>query len=151
LYHGTKEKQRKSSFVATSANVTHTFIELNHESHGNNIDFERLIDRKVKKAKRKRKEGPSEEATEFMKKKVESLEDAHVQGKEFIRSKKEKFQLQKLDLEEKINMEKRKCHLQELDCKERIMMLDTSRMPEFPQQYWIACQKEIVEIQESRK
>ncbi|KAE7997481.1 hypothetical protein FH972_002117 [Carpinus fangiana] len=88
---------------------------------------------------------------EFMKKKVESLEDAHVQGKEFIRSKKEKFQLQKLDLEEKINMEKRKRHLQELDCKERIMMLDTTRMSKFQQHYWMACQKEIVEIQESRK
>ncbi|XP_059433848.1 myrcene synthase, chloroplastic-like [Corylus avellana] len=106
---------------------------------------------KPKKAKRKRKEGPSEEAVKFMKKKAESLEDAHVQGEEFIRLEKEKFQLQKLDREENINIEKRMLHLQELDREERIMMLDTSRMSDFQQQYWMARQKEIIEIQESRK
>ena len=80
--------------MATLANVTHTFSsinegELDKELHGNNVDFERPIGRKDKKAKRKRKEGPSEEAVEFMKKKkVESLEDAYVQGEEFIRLKK---------------------------------------------------------------
>jgi predicted transcriptional regulator len=155
LYHGTKIKQRKSSVVATSANVTHTLNsinegELDNESHGNNVDFERPIGRKAEKAKRKRKEGPSEEAVEFMKKKMESLEDARVQGEEFLRLEKEKFQLQKLDLEEKINMEKRKLHLQELDREERIMTLDTSGMSEFQQQYWIARQKEIVQIHKSR-
>jgi hypothetical protein len=85
-----------------------------------------------------------------MKKKMESLEDARVQGEEFLRLEKEKFQLQKLDLEEKINMEKRKLHLQELDREERIMTLDTSGMSEFQQQYWIARQKEIVQIHKSR-
>jgi hypothetical protein len=124
---------------------------LDNESHGNNVDFEGPIGRKAEKAERKRKEGPSEEAVELIKKKVESLEDARVQGEEFIRLEKEKFQLQKLDLKEKINIEKRKLHLQELDCKERIMMLDTSGMSEFQQQYWMAGQKEIVEIHESRK
>jgi hypothetical protein len=106
LYHGTKVKKRKSSFVVTSANVTNTLNsvnegELDNELHGNNVDFERPVGRKAEKAKRKRKEGPSEEATEFMKKKVESLKDACVQGEEFIRLEKEKFQLQKLDLKEK--------------------------------------------------
>ena len=86
-----------------------------------------------------------------MKKKVESLEDERVQGKEFIRLKKEKFQLQKLDFEEKTNMKKRKLHLQELECDERIMIIDTSGMFEFQQQYWIARQKEIGQIHESRK
>ena len=70
-------KKKKSSLVATLANVTHTLNsinegELDNESHGNNVDFERPIGRKAEKAKRKRKEGPSE-------KKVESLEDARVQ------------------------------------------------------------------------
>jgi hypothetical protein len=76
--------------VATSVNVTHTFNsinegELDNKSHGNNVDFERPIGRKAEKAKRNRKEGPSEEAVEFMKKKVESLEDSCVQGEMFIR------------------------------------------------------------------
>jgi hypothetical protein len=138
--------------MTTSANVTHTLNsinedELDNESHGNNVDFERLIGRKAEKAKRKRKEGPSEEAVEFMKKKVESLEDTCVQGEEFICLEKEKFQLQNygtknkstwLDLEEKINMENRKLYLQELDRDERIMMLDTSGMSEFQRQYWMA-------------
>jgi hypothetical protein len=156
LYHGTKVKQRKSSLVATSTNVTHTLNsinegELDNESHGNNVNIERPIGRKAEKAKRNRKEDPSEEAVEFMKKKVESLKDAHIQGEEFLHLEKEKFHLQKLDLEEKINMEKRKLHLQELDRDERIMMLDTSRMSEFQQQYWMARQKEIVQIHELRK
>ncbi|XP_062152157.1 glutathione S-transferase T3-like [Alnus glutinosa] len=47
-------------------------------SHGNNVDFERPIGRKAEKAKRKRKEGPSEDVVEFMKRKTECIEEARV-------------------------------------------------------------------------
>ncbi|KAF8402556.1 hypothetical protein HHK36_010642 [Tetracentron sinense] len=173
LYHGNKDKQRRNSSVATSANVTHTPSSIlegegDNVSNGNNVDFERPIGRKAEKAKRKRKEGPSEDVAEFMKKKVESLEDARVQGEEMIRLEKERLQLEQLDREdkmdierkklhlleldrvEKMNIERRKLHLQELDREERIMMIDSSMMFDFQQQYWKARQKEIIESQQAR-
>jgi len=106
LHHGNKDKQRRRSSIETSANVTHTPDSINegegdNVSHGNNVDFERLIGRKAEKAKRKRKEGPSEDVVEFMKKKTESLEESRVQGEKIIRLEKEKLQLEQLDREKR--------------------------------------------------
>jgi hypothetical protein len=83
-------------------------------SHGNNVDVERLIGRKVEKAKRKRKEGPSEDVVEFMKKKTESLKEAHVQGEKIICLEKEKLQLEQLDREKTMDIE-----LKNFICKRR--------------------------------
>jgi len=74
-------------------------------SHGNNVDVERLIGRTAEKAKRKRKEGPSEDVVEFMKKKTESLKEAHVQGEKIICLEKEKLQLEQLDREKTMDIE----------------------------------------------
>jgi hypothetical protein len=149
LLHGPKDKQRRSS-MATSANLTHIPYTINEVegddvSHGKNFDFKRPIGRKAEKAKRKRKERPSEDVGVFMKKKTESLVEASVQGEEIICLEKEKLQLQRLDREEKMNIERKKLHLQELEREKRIMLLDTNKMSEVQQKYWKARQIEILE------
>lgn len=144
LQHGPKEKQRRSS-MAISANLTHTSNSANEGegdnfSHDNNVNFDRPIGRKAEKVKRKRKKGLSEDIVEFMKKRMESLEEARILGETIIRLEKEKLRLKK-----------KKLHLQELDRKERIMMIDTRKMSGVQQEYWKARQKKILESQDSSK
>jgi len=91
-------------------------------SHGNNVDFERPIGRKAEKANRKRKERPSEDVVEFMKKKTKCLEEARVQGEEIIRLEKEKLQLEQLDREKIMAIELKKLHLQELELQQKMDM-----------------------------
>jgi hypothetical protein len=127
LHHGNKDKRRRRSSMETFANVTHTPNLINegegdNVSHGNNVDFERPIGRKAEKAKRKRKEGPSEDVVEFMKKKTKCLEEARVQGEEIIRLEKEKIQLEQLYREKIMDIELKKLHLQELELQEKMDM-----------------------------
>jgi hypothetical protein len=127
LHHGNKDKRRRRSSMETSANVTHTPDSINegegdNVSHGNNVDFERPIGRKAEKANRKRKERPSEDVVEFMKKKTECLEEARVQGEEIIRLEKEKLQLEQLDREKIMAIELKKLHLQELELQQKMDM-----------------------------
>jgi len=136
--------------AAWSANLTHIPYTINEvegddASHGKNFDSERPIGRKAEKAKRKRKEGPSEDVVVFMKKTLDSLVEASVQREEIICLEKEKLQLQRLDREEKMNIERKKLHLQELEREKRIMLLDTNKMSEVQQKYWKARQMEILE------
>lgn len=144
LYHGKKDKQRRRSSMATSVNVTHTADSINegegdNVSNGNNVEFERPIGRKAEKAKRKRKEGPSEDVVNFMKKRMEILEDERNQGQEFLRLEKEKME-----------MRRKKLQSEELDREERIMMIDTSKMTEVQRKYWKGRQDEIIGSQPSR-
>jgi len=127
LHHGNKDKRRRRSSMETFANVTHTPNLINegegdNVSHGNNVDFERPIGRKAEKAKRKRKEGPSEDVVEFMKKKTKCLEEARVQGEEIIRLEKEKLQLEQLDREKIMDIELKKLQLQELELQQKMDM-----------------------------
>ncbi|KAB1199632.1 hypothetical protein CJ030_MR0G018645 [Morella rubra] len=153
----TRRIKEKKSNVATSANVSHDPSSRNegegdNVSLGTNVECERPIGRKAEKAKRKIKDGLSEDAVELMKKKTESLEDARIQGEELVRLEHErveierrKLHLQELDREEKLEIKKRKLQLQELDREERIMMIDTTMMSDLQKQYWNARQKEILE------
>ncbi|KAB1208402.1 hypothetical protein CJ030_MR7G001371 [Morella rubra] len=153
----TRRIKEKKSNVATSANVSHDPSSRNegegdNVSLGTNVECERPIGRKAEKAKRKIKDGLSEDAVELMKKKTESLEDARIQGEELVRLEHErveierrKLHLQELDRKEILEIKKRKLQLQELDRKKRIMMIDTTMMSDLQKQYWNACQKEILE------
>ncbi|KAB1224324.1 hypothetical protein CJ030_MR2G025972 [Morella rubra] len=150
-------ESKKKIKCATSANVSHDPSSGNEGEGDNvslctNVECERPIGRKAEKAKRKTKDGLSEDAMELMKKKTESLEDAHIQGEELVRLEQErveierrKLHLQELDREEKLEIKKRKLQLQELDREERIMMIDTTMMSDLQKQYWNARQKEILE------